>query len=86
MSEQGKIRSPLGQSQEELLSELVHAGGWCEVSDSVCGSNYGGRSKHMRLVRSLERRGLVESRTEDCASGPPRVEVRAMPHAARHLD
>jgi len=80
----GYERSGLGDNQEELLSELLHSGEWCPIGSSVCGSTYGGRSRHERIVRSLQKRGLVETR-EVPAGGTARMEARAVRQAAEEI-
>jgi len=78
-------RPQLGGNQQELLSELLHNGGWCNVGETICGSSYGGKSKHERIVNSLMKRRLVEIReSETC--GPGRIEAKALPSAREALN
>ena len=77
-------RPQLGGNQQELLSELIHDSGWCSVGERICGSSYGGRSKHERIVKSLEKRGLVETRSSE-EGGPGRIDVKALPAAGEAI-
>ena len=50
----------LGKIQGFLLSEIFNAGGWVKIENEICGSNYGGKKKHLTLLRTLEERDLVK--------------------------
>lgn len=75
----GCQRPHLGGNQQELLSELVANGDWCLVGERICGSTYGGKSKHERIIRSLEKRKLVLVRPASESQG--HIEAKASPGA-----
>jgi hypothetical protein len=73
----------IGKQQQYLLAELLSAGGWCEVGQTICDSNYGGKKKHLCMLTALEIRGLVEIRYSECGNI---AVARALEAAREQLD
>ena len=79
----GMAERRIGKQQQYLLAELLAAGGWCEVEQTICGSNYGGKKKHLCMLFALEVRGLVEIQKSACGE---QVQARALEAARGQLD